>query len=155
MDISTHTHTHTHTHTYTQKITRFTDKIKIKNENQCRNVCCFCLNNVINVLQETFHLCTLFFLVHRFFFFFFSKNSTSRTVKLSSTLFSSTATCSSSFESRHVHGSAFSHQTKHLWMLVSILNYNFAVSSPISRNLLVELRYALYNIYTCIYSPKN
>ena len=65
----TRARTHTHTHIYTQKITRFTGKMKIKNENRCTNVCCMHWNNVINVLQEIFNLCILFFLVDRYFYF--------------------------------------------------------------------------------------
>ena len=143
------TNTHTHSNTYTQKITRFTGKMKVKNENRCTNVCWLHYNSVTNVLQEIFNLCILFFLVDSYFLFI-SQNSTSRTTKLNNTLFSWTATCSSPFETRCVNASAFSDQTKLLRLLVPTLNYIVWISSPVPSNLLVELQYELY-IYIYIY----
>jgi hypothetical protein len=78
--------------------------------------------------------------------FFISQNSLSRTTKLSSRPFSSRATRNSSFQTKRVHCSACSDQTKHFRILVPILKYSVLISSIIARNVSVELRYIL-----CIY----
>jgi hypothetical protein len=74
---------------------------------------------------------------------YISHNPMSIAIKLSSRLPSSTATCSSSFQTERVHGSAFSDQTEHLQMFVPNLKHIVLISFIIPRNLSVELRYLL------------
>jgi hypothetical protein len=74
----------------------------------------------------SFHMYIWFFL---FTFFLILQNSMSWTIKLSSRLLSSRATCNSSFQNERVHSSAFCGQTKHFPILVLILKY--IVLSPI------------------------
>jgi len=64
--------------------------------------------------------------------FFISRNSMSRTIKLSRWLFSSTAKCNLSFQSEPVHTSAFSDQTNHFRILVPLLKHKVSRSSIIS-----------------------
>jgi len=67
----------------------------------------------------------------------------SRTIILSSILLSSTATCSSSIQTKRVHGSVFNDQTKHFWTPAPILKHNVSIPSIIPRNPSVELQYTL------------
>jgi hypothetical protein len=71
-------------------------------------------------------------------------NSMFRTVQLSSKLFSSVATCSSSLQTEHVYGSVLIHQTEHFQILFSDLKCIVVISFIISTNLLVEWCYTMY-----------
>jgi hypothetical protein len=68
--------------------------------------------------------------------------SMSRTIQLSSKLFSSIAACSSPFQTEHVHGSVLSDQTEHFQILFSDLKC-IVVIFIIPTYLLVEWYYTL------------
>jgi len=95
--------------------------------------------------QFSFHEYILFFLI----MFFVLQNSTSRKIKLSSTLSISREICNSTLQTKRVHGSVFCDQTMHFRTLVPTLKHNVLISSIVPRNLSFDFLDILYTRTMC------